>query len=144
MFSGTYRYRVDAKGRLAIPSRFREELPKGSHISIGPDTVLVIYPPEEWARLGDRIPGPLAATPEQRALARSLHSLAIPCEFDSQGRVTLSQEQRRWAQIDPTSTAAVIGTGAVVEIWPEGRWDSYSGDVLGDFTETVNRVIQGH
>jgi MraZ protein len=143
MFSGTYRYRVDAKGRLAIPSRFRDELPRGSHISIGPDEVLVIYPPDEWTRLGQRLPNPLTATPEQRALGRSLHSLAIPCEFDAQGRVTLSQEQRRWAGVDPNSTVAVIGNGHVVEIWPEGRWDSYSGGVLGDFTETVNRVIQG-
>jgi MraZ protein len=144
MFSGTYRYRVDAKGRLAIPIRFREQLPPGSHVSLGPDQALVIYPPEEWSRLGDRLPSPLSATPEQRALSRSLHSLAIPCEFDGQGRVTLSQEQRRWASIEPNSTVAVIGNGQVVEIWPESRWDSYSGGALGDFTETVNRVIQGH
>ena len=142
MFSGTYRFRVDAKGRLAIPVRFRGELPVGSHISIGPETALVIYPPDEWARLGQQLPAPLSATPEQRTLVRLLNSLAIPAEFDAQGRVTLSQEQRRWAGIEPNSTVAVIGAGSVVEIWPEARWDSYQGDALSGFTETVNRVIQ--
>lgn len=144
MFSGTYRFRVDAKGRLAVPARFREQLPTGSFISIGPEMVLSIYPPTEWDRLGAQLPSPLGATPEQRELSRALHAMAVPCEFDHQGRVMLSQEQRRLVAIETSSTVAVIGSGAVVEIWPEARWNSYSGDALSRFTDTVNKVIQGH
>ncbi|MGH7903505.1 MAG: division/cell wall cluster transcriptional repressor MraZ [Candidatus Dormibacteraceae bacterium] len=143
MFSGTYRVRVDVKGRLAIPIRFREQLPSGSFISIGPEMVLAIYPPAEWDSVGARLPSPLGATSEQRAIARAVHSMAVACEFDGQGRVMLSQEQRRVAGLETSSTVAVIGAGAVVEIWPEARWDSYSGDALSRFTDTVNRVIQG-
>jgi len=71
-----------------------------------------------------------------------MNALAIPCEFDQQGRVTLSQEQRRLAGIDPDSTAIVIGNQTVVEIWAADRWDSYSIGALANFTDNVNQVTQ--
>jgi len=140
MFAGTFRVRVDEKGRLAIPAGFRKQLTEGSYISVGQDNVLTIYPPEIWESLGRQLQDPLLG-PEQRALSRTLYSKAVPCEFDGQGRVTLSQEQRRMAEIEPRSTAVVIGNGARVEIWAEGRWDSYSTDALDRFTEFADKVI---
>jgi MraZ protein len=140
MFAGTYRVRVDEKGRLAIPAGFRKQLTEGSYISVGQDNVLTIYPPEVWETLGRQLQDPLLG-PEQRALSRTLYSKAVPCEFDGQGRVTLSQEQRRMAEIEPRSTAAVIGNGVRVEIWAEERWDSYSTDALDRFTEFADKVI---
>jgi len=142
MFWGTHRVRVDEKGRLAVPAPFRRQLPEGSFISIGQDGVLTIYPPEQWESLASRLQEPLLG-PEERAMARALFSKAVACEFDSQGRVGLSPEQRRLADIEPRSTAVVIGSGAKVEIWAEDRWESYSGDVDGRFDELVDRVIQG-
>ena len=140
MFAGTYRVRVDEKGRLAIPAGFRKQLTEGSYISVGQDNVLTIYPPDVWETLGRQLQDPLLG-PEQRALSRTLYSKAVPCEFDGQGRVTLSQEQRRMAGIEPRSTAAVIGNGVRVEIWAEERWDSYSTDALDRFTEFADKVI---
>ena len=140
MFAGTYRVRVDEKGRLAIPAGFRKQLTEGSYISVGQDNVLTIYPPEIWESLGRQLQDPLLG-PEQRALSRTLYSKAVPCEFDGQGRVTLSQEQRRMAGIEPRSTAAIIGNGVRVEIWAEERWDSYSTDALDRFTEFADKVI---
>ena len=140
MFAGTFRVRVDEKGRLAIPAGFRKQLTEGSYISVGQDNVLTIYPPDIWESLGRQLQDPLLG-PEQRALSRTLYSKAVPCEFDGQGRVTLSQEQRRMAEIEPRSTAVVIGNGARVEIWAEGRWDSYSTDALDRFTEFADKVI---
>jgi MraZ protein len=141
MFWGTHRVRVDEKGRLAIPASFRRQLPEGSFISIGQDGVLTIYPPEQWEALSDRLRDPLLG-PEQRALSRALFSNAVACEFDGQGRVSLSAEQRRLAGIEPRSTAVVIGNGRVVEIWSEGRWGDYSEDAVERFTELADRVIQ--
>jgi MraZ protein len=140
MFAGTYRVRVDEKGRLAIPAGFRKQLTEGSYISVGQDNVLTIYPPDVWESLGRQLQDPLLG-PEQRALSRTLYTKAVPCEFDGQGRVTLSQEQRRMAGIEPRSTAAVIGNGVRVEIWAEERWDSYSTDALDRFTEFADKVI---
>ncbi len=140
MFVGTHRNRVDEKGRLAIPASFRRQLGEGSHISIGPDNVLTIYPPDQWQALAAQLSAPILSA-EERALSRALFSMAAPCEFDAQGRVMLSQEQRRQAGIEPRSTVTVIGSGSRVEIWPEPSWEPYSEDVRGRFTELADKVI---
>ena len=142
MFSGSSRMKVDSKGRLAIPKQMRDLLPDGSYISIGTEMNLAIYPREEWEGMRDVLPSPFRATAEERALSRAMNALAIPCEFDPQGRVTLSPEQRRQAGIDPDSTVIVIGNQTVVEIWAADRWDSYSVGALANFTDNVNRVTQ--
>src|SRR5438034_10794461 len=97
MFLGTYRHSVDAKGRVAIPARFREQLPTGTVISKGAEGCLQVYPPQEWAqeqglRLGSMTPA------EERRLARMMFGAARECEFDGQGRIVLSadrSEERR-------------------------------------------------
>ncbi|MGH7763478.1 MAG: division/cell wall cluster transcriptional repressor MraZ [Candidatus Dormibacteraceae bacterium] len=143
MFTGAHRVRVDEKGRLAIPAAFRKQLAEGSFVSIGQDQVLAIYPPELWAALAQELRSPLPG-PDQRALARTLYPMSDPFEPDGQGRITLGLEQRRLAGIGSPSTAVVIGSGSRVEIWPEDRWDNYSADAQGRFTEFADRVISGH
>ncbi len=135
--------RVDDKGRLAIPAGFRKQLPDGSFVSVSQDNVLAIYPPDLWAALAAQLQSPLPG-PDQRALARTLYSMSVSLTPDGQGRISLSEEQRRVAGIEPTSTAVVIGMGSRVEIWPEARWESYSTDAQGRFTEFADRVISGH
>ena len=142
MFTGTYRVRVDEKGRLAIPAAFRKQLPEGSFVSLGLDNVLAIYPPELWAALANDLLSPLPG-PDQRALARTLYSLSEAFEPDGQGRIILRPEQRRLAGIDSPSSVVVIGSGSRVEVWQEDRWDSYSADAQGRFTESADRVISG-
>jgi len=133
---------VDDKGRLAIPAAFRKQLPEGSFVSLGLDNVLAIYPPDLWAALAQDLLSPLPG-PDQRALARTLYSLSEAFEPDGQGRIILRPEQRRLAGIDSPSSVVVTGSGSRVEIWPEDRWDSYSADAQGRFTEFADRVISG-
>ncbi len=142
MFTGSHRVRVDEKGRLAIPTTFRKQLPEGSFVSLGQDNVLAIYPPDLWTALADSLKKPLMG-PDQRALSRTLYSMSDAFEPDGQGRIMLRAEQRRLAGIDPSSTVVVIGSGSRVEIWPEARWDNYSADAQGRFTEFADRVISG-
>jgi MraZ protein len=140
VFIGTYRVRVDDKGRLAIPAAFRKQLPEGSFVSLGLDAVLAIYPPDLWASLAENLLSPLQG-PDQRALARTLYSLSEAFEPDGQGRIILRPEQRKLAEIGSPSSVVVIGSGSRVEIWQEARWDSYSADAQGRFTESADRVI---
>ncbi len=126
MFTGAHRVRVDDKGRLAIPASFRKQLKDGSYVSVGQE-------------LQSPLPGP-----DHRALSRTLYPLSDPFEPDGQGRISLLPEQRRLAGIETSSTVVVIGAGSRVEIWPEARWDSYSADAQGRFTEFADRVISGH
>ena len=142
MFTGAYRVRVDDKGRLAIPAAFRKQLPEGSYVSVGLDNVLAIYPPDLWAALAQELQSPLLG-PDQRAMSRALYSLSEAFEPDGQGRIILRPEQRRLTGIDSPSSVVVTGSGSRVEIWPEDRWDSYSADAQGRFTEFADRVISG-
>jgi MraZ protein len=141
MFTGTFRPRVDEKGRLAIPASFRRQLPEGSFLSVGQDRVLTIYPPDQWEALSERLRDPLLG-PEQRALSRALYSTAAACEFDGQGRISLGAEQRRLAGIELRSTVAVIGNGSRVEIWAQDRWNGYAEDAMERFTDLADRVVQ--
>ena len=134
--------RVDDKGRLAIPSQFRKQLREGSFVSVSQDAVLAIYPPDLWNAMAAQLQSPLPG-PDQRALARTLYSMSVPFEPDGQGRIGLQPEQRRLAEIETSSTVVVIGMGSRVEIWPEARWESYSTDAQGRFTEFADRVISG-
>ena len=133
---------MDDKGRLAIPSQFRKQLREGSFVSVSQDAVLAIYPPDLWNALAAQLQSPLPG-PDQRALARTLYSMSVPFEPDGQGRIGLQPEQRRLAEIETSSTVVVIGMGSRVEIWPEARWESYSTDAQGRFTEFADRVISG-
>jgi MraZ protein len=142
LFTGTYRVRLDEKGRLAIPAGFRKQLPEGSYVSVSQDNVLAIYPPDLWAALADQLRSPLPG-PEQRAMSRTLYSLSEAFEPDGQGRIILRPEQRRLTGIETPSTVVVAGNGTRVEIWPEDRWDSYSADAQGRFTEFADKVISG-
>ena len=142
MFTGAHRVRVDDKGRVAIPAQFRKQLSEGSYVSVSQDAVLAIYPPELWNALAAQLQSPLPG-PDQRALARTLYSMSVPFEPDGQGRISLQPEQRRLAAIESSSTVVVIGMGSRVEIWPEARWESYSTDAQGRFTEFADRVISG-
>ena len=135
--------KVDDKGRLAIPATFRKQLAEGSFVSIGQDQVLAIYPPDLWAALAQELRSPLPG-PDQRALARTLYPMSDSFEPDGQGRISLQLEQRRVAGIESPSTVVVIGTGSRVEIWPADRWDNYTADAQGRFTEFADRVISGH
>ena len=134
--------RVDDKGRVAIPAQFRKQLSEGSFISVSQDSVLAIYPPDLWNALAAQLQSPLPG-PDQRALARTLYSMSVPFEPDGQGRISLQPEQRRLAEIETPSTVVVIGMGSRVEIWPEARWESYSADAQGRFTEFADRDISG-
>jgi MraZ protein len=142
VFTGAYRVRVDDKGRLAIPAAFRKQLPEGSFVSVGQDNVLAIYPPELWAALAQQLQSPLPG-PEQRAMSRALYSLSEAFEPDGQGRIILRPEQRRLTGIGSPASVVVTGSGSRVEIWPEDRWDSYSADAQGRFTEFADKVITG-
>jgi len=133
---------VDDKGRVAIPAQFRKQLVEGSYVSVSQDAVLAIYPPDLWNALAAQLQSPLPG-PDHRALARTLYSMSVPFEPDGQGRISLQPEQRRLAAIESPSTVVVIGMGSRVEIWPEARWESYSADAQGRFTEFADRVISG-
>ncbi len=140
MFSGSYRHQVDAKGRVAVPVRFREELGGNSMISLGPELVLTGYPEEEWRKLSQALAEESGSSEQRRRLTRVLFGSAQRCEFDNQGRVLLSPELRRRANLQ--SQVVIVGSNRVIEIWPAERWDEYLNGAEGQFTQLIDMVVQ--
>lgn len=139
MFLGTYRHAVDPKGRVAIPARFREQLPSGTIISKGAEGCLQVYPPQEWGReLGLRLGSTTPA--EERRLARMMFGAARECEFDAQGRIVLSADQRQYAGI--STTAWIVGVNNLIEIWNDENWRHIGEATPEEYTRIQDQVAE--
>lgn len=140
MFLGSYRHQVDSKGRVAVPAQFRRGLPPGSVVAFGPEGRLVIRAAEEWAALERENPLTPESRQERRRFLRTLYASARPVELDSQGRLLLDAEHRRFAQIE--DRAVFVGTGSCVEVVGEKVWDAEQADLTPDaFTALNDRVF---
>jgi len=98
VFKGTYRHRIDAKGRLPIPAVFRRGLGDEQRVVVTPlDQCLAAYPPSEWAKLEAQLAALPAFSKPVKALTRLLASRAADCEIDVQGRILLPPALRAGA-----------------------------------------------
>ena len=114
---GVYHHSLDAKGRLFIPARLREELGETFYVTISTERCLTAYSIEIWDRLVEKVKA-LSLTEQKKA--RMLFAYAAKCELDGQGRILLPQPLREFAELEKNVTIA--GTGAVVEIWDSKKW----------------------
>ena len=113
--TGQYAHNIDAKGRLFIPARLREELGQTFHVTVGMDHCLSVYSDESWAAFTDK----LRDLPYSKAL-RPLFANAIDCEPDGQGRILIPAKLREYANLQ--KEVVVIGSFDRVEIWNAERW----------------------
>jgi MraZ protein len=124
MFLGEYEHSLDAKGRLAIPARFRALLGEGAIITRGFDGCLVIYPADVWQTVAKKLDS-LSSTQEVARMAkRFVFSGATECEFDKQGRVLVPAFLRGYAEL--TETVVVVGQFSRIEIWDRAHWEQVS------------------
>ena len=89
MFIGEYHHSIDAKGRIIIPSKFREGLGYKFIMTKGLDNCLFIYPWEEWKKFEEKLMSLPMASKDARAFVRYFFSSAVDCEIDKQGRLTI-------------------------------------------------------
>ena len=115
--TGQYAHNIDAKGRLFIPARLREELGQTFHVTVGMDHCLSVYSDESWAAFTDKV----RSLPYSKAKAlRPLFANAIDCEPDGQGRILIPAKLREYANLQ--KEVVVIGSFDRVEIWNAERW----------------------
>lgn len=139
MFMGEYLHALDAKGRMIMPSRFREELGERFIVTRGLDHCLFVYPMGEWKTLEEKVKALPTAQADVRAFVRLLFSGAVEAEIDSQGRVMLPQNLREHAEID--RELYVIGISTRVEIWSKERWESYSTKAEESYEEIAEKIV---
>jgi MraZ protein len=139
MFLGKHSRSLDPKGRLALPPRFREQLPSGSVVTVAPEDCLRIYPPQEWAGVTEQHRVSSATVESERNLIRRMFAEAAEIEFDAQGRALLPATLRAHAGLE--TQAMVVGVNNVVEVWSEGRWQALEADT-SDFTKLADEVAR--
>ena len=117
--TGTYEHSIDAKGRLFIPARLREELGAAFYLAMGVDACLAIYPQSTWDRFTEKF----ASLPMSQSKAmRPLFANASKCELDSQGRIVVPQKLRNYANLD--KDVVIIGVNDRAEIWAAETWNA--------------------
>ena len=117
--TGTYEHSIDAKGRLFIPAKLREELGVTFYLAMGVDECLAIYPQETCNRFTEKF----ASLPmSQSAPMRPLFANASKCELDSQGRIVIPQKLRKYAGLE--KDAVIIGVNDRAEIWSAETWNA--------------------
>lgn len=115
--TGTYEHNIDTKGRLAIPSKLRDELGSVFYLAMGVDACLAIYPQSTWNRFTEKF----ASLPmSQSKKMRSLFANAARCELDSQGRIVIPQKLKKYAGIE--KDVVIIGVHDRAEIWAAEKW----------------------
>jgi MraZ protein len=122
MFVGEFEYRVDEKGRVPIPPKFRtDELKKeGMVLCPGADKCVAIYPPAVWNKMAENLTrGPLVPS-KMRRLNRALFATAFNAEMDAQGRISLPSQIRQYAGLG--DTVVITGLNTYMELWNSETW----------------------
>ncbi|NLY44434.1 MAG: division/cell wall cluster transcriptional repressor MraZ [Tissierella sp.] len=123
MFIGEYQHTLDTKGRIIVPSKFREELGDEFVITKGLDNCLFVYPQNEWKVLEDKLKTLPLTNKDARAFVRFFFSGACESTLDKQGRVLIPANLREHSKID--KDAVVIGVSTRLEIWSKEEWEGY-------------------
>ena len=135
MFMGEYNHTIDAKGRLIIPSKFREVLGDEFVVTKGMDGCLFVFDHPEWQAFEEKLHGLPMIDKEARQFTRFFLAGAASVEVDKQGRVLIPAVLREFAGI--TKDAVLVGVGSRVGSWSKERWE-------GTFTYQDMEEISRH
>jgi MraZ protein len=138
MFLGRFAHSLDAKGRLAIPARFRDDLAGGIVLTRGIDRCLALYPMATWLPLAEKVSALPITDPDARSFRRMVFAEASHLELDGQGRILLPPDLRRYAELD--REAYVIGVNTSIEIWSPERWEAQMALIDQDGAAIAQRL----
>ena len=134
MFMGEYNHTVDTKGRLIVPSKFRDQLGDEFVVTKGLDGCLFVYSKEEWNNIEEKFRNVPLTTKDARKFARFFFAGAANCEVDKQGRILLPANLREYAGIDKDIVS--VGVYSRVEIWSKDRYlESTDYDDMDEIAE---------
>lgn len=141
MFLGTHSPRLDDKGRLILPAKFREQMEAGVVVTRGQERCLYVFPAAEFERLAEQLRQAPVTSKQARDYLRVFLSGASDEVPDKQGRITIPTALRGYAGLD--RDCAVIGAGQRVEIWDAGAWEAYLAEQEPAFAEQAEEVVPG-
>ncbi len=135
---GEYSHTIDAKGRLIIPAKFREELGDSFVVSRGFDGCLNAYDPDSWMKIKEELSSLPQFKKDARDIIRFFLSGAVEAEIDKQGRILIPAKLREHAGLK--KDVILVGVGSKVEIWDSERWDNIVPDSIDDRAEELGAL----
>jgi MraZ protein len=141
VFLGTHLPRLDDKGRLFLPAKFRDELAEGLVITKGQERCLYVFPLDEWTRITEGLRTAPVTGKAVRDYSRVLFASASHEVPDKQGRITVPTPLREYAGL--SRDCVVIGANTRVEVWDSGAWESYLENVEQGYADMADEVMPG-
>lgn len=141
MFIGEYKYSIDEKKRLAIPSKFRQLLGKKAVITRGLDQCLFLYPDKEWNSLAKKLSQLPLSQADARGFARLMLTGAMEVDFDNLGRILIPDYLKTYAFLK--KKVVIAGIYNRIEIWDEKKWQIYqkkTETAVGDIAERLKEL----
>lgn len=132
-FMGTYTPKLDEKGRLFLPAKFRNRLAEGLVVTQGQEQCLVVWPQDVFDAEADRVSSRPLTSKSARAYTRMLFSSGAEGSLDKQGRMSIPPTLRDFADLD--RDVVVIGARDRLEIWNPGRWRDYEQQALPEYVD---------
>ncbi|MGO1922566.1 MAG: division/cell wall cluster transcriptional repressor MraZ [Jeotgalicoccus sp.] len=139
MFMGEYKHNLDTKGRIIVPSKFRELLDEQFVITRGLDRCLFAYTQDEWGRIEEKLKTLPLTKKDARKFTRLFFSGATNVEIDKQGRINIPQNLREYAGLSKDCT--VIGVSSRIEIWDSAAWEDFYTESEDNFEDIAEDLI---
>lgn len=139
MFMGEYHHNLDAKGRLIVPAKFREQLGASFVLTRGMDGCLFGYPQSEWSALQEKLAALPLTKKDARTFVRFLYSAATECEIDRQGRINVPKTLMAHAELG--KACVLVGVANRIEIWSAERWESFADDAAESFDDISENLM---
>lgn len=139
-FMGTFTPKLDEKGRLILPAKFRDRLAEGVVITRGQERCLVVWPEDVFSAEAARVMAQPRELRGTRDVTRSFFSGADSGTPDKQGRIAIAPLLRAYAGLE--KDVAVIGVGDRLEIWDQARWLEYDAETADKFSDLDEAPVQ--
>lgn len=144
MFMGEYNHTIDAKGRLIIPSKFRDTLGDEFVVTKGLDGCLFVYDNQEWTAFEEKLKALPLTNKDARKFVRFFLAGAGNVEVDKQGRILIPSNLREFAELE--KDVVLVGVGSRIEIWSREKWESeasFDDDDMEDIAEHMSDLGLG-
>lgn len=141
MFLGTHAPRLDEKGRVILPAKFRDPLSPGLVLTKGQDRCVSVWPVEEFRRYAEHLRKASLTDERARGYTRVFFSSAFDDVPDRQGRITIPGPLREYAGL--TRDLVVVGADTRVEIWDTQSWQDYMAEQEAVFAQMNGEVVPG-
>ena len=140
MFIGEYEHSVDAKGRVIMPAKLREDIGEKFILTKGLDGCLFAYSQTEWENFEEKLKTLPLTNKNARDFVRFFLSGAIECEIDKQGRFLIPGNLRNYAKLD--KEIVIIGVGTRIEIWNKEEWLQSGENISADeIAENMDKLL---